>query len=314
MKPRLNTSSVLSRATRYFKAFRCVLKHPSLLARHEHIFLLTHMRGYTTLLSHILGSHPEVSGYTEAWFGRGRAPYRNSINLLQLRCVVSYHGNYKPKARYVLDKLLHNGIEISDSVLTRDDVRCLFMIRKPEPTIKSIVDLHRRYTKQATTNNETTPPGTAEVLLPRAEVEGADPWGEITMPRTIEAAAGYYRARVEWLADMGEHLHALGKPGLAIVGEDLIDHPVQLLGDIQRFLELTTPLEDRYSTFERTGTWFRGDTSEFISRGNIERNRPEHSDITIPPEISTEVNRAYAKCLARLEQCIPFAGRPTSGT
>ena len=32
---------------------------------YQHIFLLSHMRANTSLISHILGSHPQISGYYE---------------------------------------------------------------------------------------------------------------------------------------------------------------------------------------------------------------------------------------------------------
>ena len=58
---------IINRTKRYLKGARVVLAHPSVLKRRNYIFLLSHVRGYTTLLSHILGSHREISGYAETW-------------------------------------------------------------------------------------------------------------------------------------------------------------------------------------------------------------------------------------------------------
>ena len=130
---------IINRTKSYLKGARVVLTHPSVLKRRNYIFLLSHIRGYTTLLSHILGSHGEISGYAETWIS-----YRTARDLLKLRCAVCSHGNYKPNCTYFLDKILHNPLQISDSILNRPDIHYIFMIRKPVPTIKSMVALYRK--------------------------------------------------------------------------------------------------------------------------------------------------------------------------
>lgn len=84
------------------------------------ILLLGHMRSYSTLLSHQLGSHPEISGYAEL---------HKSYPYLKPRS----NDNYK------LDKILHNQYIVSEDVLKNSHL--IITVREPEDTIKSIVRL-----------------------------------------------------------------------------------------------------------------------------------------------------------------------------
>src|SRR5262245_8727111 len=80
-----------------------ILSHPSILKRKLYIFILIHMRSYSTLLAHILGSHDEISGSTEAFL-----TYRSAFHLFRLRALVCVRDNYKEGCTYILDKIIHN--------------------------------------------------------------------------------------------------------------------------------------------------------------------------------------------------------------
>ena len=102
------------------------------------LFVVSHMRSYSSLLCHILGSHRAISGYSEAhqsYFGR------NDLDRLA-RSVRDHTGEADLKP-FVLDKVLHNYREIAPDVLRRADVRCLFLLRNAEETIASILDMAR---------------------------------------------------------------------------------------------------------------------------------------------------------------------------
>ena len=75
---------ITNRTKRYLKGARVVLIHPSVLKPRKYIFLLSHIRGYTTVLGHILGSHREISGYAETW-----TSYQTPRDLLKLRCAAA---------------------------------------------------------------------------------------------------------------------------------------------------------------------------------------------------------------------------------
>ncbi len=97
------------------------------------IFLISHMRGYTTLLSHLIGSHPEVAGYAEM-----HQSYHNALDLIGLAEKVEAAGAGAPQGRRLFDKILHT-YKIRDAVLKRRDLSLLITVRHPWPTIASIL-------------------------------------------------------------------------------------------------------------------------------------------------------------------------------
>lgn len=107
----------------------------SLLKRSGFILLLSHMRGYTSVLSHVIGSHPRVTGYAEC-----HQKLRNSLDLIELSSKVQASSGKSVANRYVFDKLLHNNL-VADGVLARPDVKVLIMVRDPAPTINSILKI-----------------------------------------------------------------------------------------------------------------------------------------------------------------------------
>jgi hypothetical protein len=253
------------------KGARVVLEHPSVLKRRNYIFLLSHVRGYTTLLSHILGSHHEISGYAETW-----RSYRTARDLLKLRCAVCSHGNYKPNCTYFLDKMLHNSLQISDSILTRTDIDYIFMVRKPLPTIKSMVAFYRKCIEQG------------------GPIQGS------TLPSTVEDAVVHYLNRLSFLVGVSTRLRRRSKRAIVVRAEDLISRPFSVLSELQTFLHLRSALDEQYSLFDRTGKVNFGDTSDFIRLGKIERERPAYAEISIPGELAAKADREYERCMSAL--------------
>ncbi len=233
------------------------------------------MRAYTTLLSHILGTHPEISGYSEI-----NISYRNAFDLLKLRCMVYRAGNYKPRCSYVLDKILHSKFLLSDSILRRDDLRVLFVIREPLETIKSMVAMHR------------------DVRL-----QGGEP--AHIVPGTVNDALRHYNNRLSMLVAIGERLHSLGKNALVIGAEEVVRKPQTTLNTIGNFLSLDNPLHENYSVFDFTGRQGSGDPSKFIGTGRIERKRDSHSEISVSGAVRDEANRTHRRCLTRLLELFP---------
>ena len=264
---------IINRTKRYLKGARIVLTHPSVLKRRHYIFLLSHIRGYTTVLSHILGSHPQISGYAETW-----TSYRSARDLLKLRCAVCFHGNYKANCTYFFDKILHNRLQISDSILNRPDIEYIFMIREPVPTIKSMVAFYRKYIAEG------------------GAIEGC------TLPATVEDAVLHYINRLRFLVGVSAGLRRIGKRTLVIRAEALINDPRCVLRELEAFLNLKSAIDEHYSIFDRTGEWSLSDTSEFIRKGTIERNRPDHSEIIIPPQLLHEAHLEYDRCMGVLER------------
>lgn len=260
----------MARTEKLLQAATSVLSCPSLLRGREYVLLLSHMRGYTTLVSHILGSHPEISGYAE-----NRVSYRTPLDLLKLRCVIYHLGNYKAGCRYFLDKVLHNEFALADRILKRRNVHIVFLIREPAATLKSMVAMHHKTLQEGRTPSR-------------------------FVPGTIEDALRHYSNRLTMLSRIGERLRKSGKHALVIRADSIIEDCGSVLKTLGAFLKLSRPLEERYSVFSQTGTRLYGDPSKFIRKGRIERDRPGHEEIAVPDHVLKQGHCAYAGCLSAL--------------
>ncbi len=229
------------------------------------LLVLSHMRSYSSLLCHILGSHPEISGYSEAhqsYFGRN--------DLDRLARVVREHTGDATLKRFVLDKVLHNHREIAPEILRRSDVRCVFLLRGAENTIASILSM----------------------------VRSLDHTGPFSDPRHV---VGYYAERLARLEQYGAQVVARG---LFVESESLLDDTDAVLARLTQWLALDEPLSARYRTFRYTGAPGHGDPSPNIKAGDVVRNTLErHRDdvpIPIPDDVLARGNAAYAACHAAL--------------
>jgi hypothetical protein len=106
----------------------------SLLKRRGFILVCSHMRARTTLLSHIVGSHPSVCGYAEL-----HQKLRGWPDLLELSAKAEDASGKCAAGRHVLDKIVHD-LPIRRKVLDRDDTSIVIMVRAPVQTIRSILE------------------------------------------------------------------------------------------------------------------------------------------------------------------------------
>lgn len=238
-------------------------------APHRHrgafLFVVSHMRSYSSLLCHILGSHPEISGYSEAqqsYFGRN--------DLDRLARIVSEHTGEAAIKRYVLDKLLHNSREIAPDILRRPDVRCIFLLRNAGDTIASILEMAHslRHT------------------------------GDFSDPSRVVA---YYAERLAQMEQCGAHIV---DRAIFVESERLLDDTAALLARLSQWLDLAAPLSAEYRTFRYTGLPGHGDPSPHIKSGrivasDIDRHR-EYVQIGIADDVLERGNAAYARCRAAL--------------
>jgi hypothetical protein len=246
------------------------LKAPRiLLGRQRHLLLLSHMRSFTSMLSHILGSHPEICGASELY-----QPYHDRRDLLKMRYKAYWYSDQKAKVRYFFDKVLFNEFPISDRVLNLPDVKIVFMIRKPAPTIASLVRLAAEF-------------GAKSEFLEKC----IDP-------------AHCCDLYVERLRILSEHCMALDKPAVYFDAEDLMDRTDVILGAIRDELGLREPLSEHYRTFRHTGEG-GGDMSERIKSGRINRSESHRYDVIIPESPLARAEHAYeqARTLIR-ERCV----------
>jgi hypothetical protein len=218
------------------------------------IFLLSHMRAFTSLAGHILGSHPQINGYYEMHMS-----YEDASALERQRELLRQGDGLKPNSRYLFDKLLHNDYVLKPERLGLAELKILVSLAEPARTIRSIVHLFRQK---------------PDPDLYAAPVE----------------AAHYYVARVKALADFCRTADG----GYCYFDAELLQAgPERLLPRLSDWLALDSPLSERYQTFSQTGKAGRGDSSARIHGGRIDRTRVDYSHIVIPEEALSAAQAAY---------------------
>ncbi|MFA7317436.1 MAG: hypothetical protein WC029_07725 [Sulfuricella sp.] len=218
------------------------------------IFLLSHMRAFTTLAGHILGSHPEINGYYEMHLS-----YEDASALDRQLDVFLESDALKKNSRFLFDKLLHNDYSLNPERLGLANIKILISLLEPERTIKSIVN-----------------------LFARKEVED--------LYASPVEAANYYIARLQALADFSR---TAGRPYYYFDAEILQRTPEVLLPRLSDWLELDSPLSERYQIFSQTGKARKGDSSGRIHSGRIDRTAVDYSHITIPEDVLSKAREAY---------------------
>lgn len=243
--------------------------NPALVLKHRNIFLLSHMRANTSLLGHLMGSHPEIEGYYEMHIGyhSWRSLWRQK--LLHLSTHVA-----KPGARYLFDKVLHDGHEVSLQLLMREHSRTLMMLRAPGQSIKSLMVMYRQRRPD----------------LPEATAEGA---------------TRYYIDRLATLAGISR---ALGPRYFYLDAECLVTATVPTLSAMADWLQLGSPIPDRYDTFSNTGHGTKGDHSDRLKSGRIDGAKVDYSGVEVPAELLCAAEAAYLAHRAQLasgsERCV----------
>jgi hypothetical protein len=141
----------------------------------RNLFVLGHMRSYSSVLCHVLGSHPQIDGYCET-----HIKYRTRFDLLRLRSRVVKLTGEPLRGRYILDKVLHN-YPLANSILRSPNTVGLVLVRRPQPTVQSIINMGLHYS-------------------------------DIAWHRDTEAVARYYEERLAALVAIADALRGRVKP------------------------------------------------------------------------------------------------------
>jgi hypothetical protein len=229
--------------------------------RYARIFLLSHMRAYTSLAGHILGSHPQINGYFELHLS-----YEDAGALDRQLEVYRHYETLKEHSRYLFDKLLHNEYALQPGNLGAVEVRILVALLKPDQAIRSIVDLFARK-------------GAGELYASPVE------------------AARYYIERLRWLAGF---CRSVGRPYCYYDAELFQAVPERLLDRLTEWLALAAPLQERYQVFSQTGKAGKGDSSPYIRSGRIERVRMDYAHVQVPEELLVGAREVYRECRAAM--------------
>lgn len=228
--------------------------------------MLSHMRAYTSLLGHILGSHPAINGYFELHIS-----YDETTAVADQLQELRRYEALKNNSRYLFDKLLHNRYRLrperfDPKRFDPDRVKILVALREPEQSIKSIVNLFAR--KEA---------------------------GELYAQP--EEAARYYIDRVGCLTEFcctwrGRYYY--------FDAESLRQEHAMLLSALTRWLDLEVPLSPHYQTFSQTGQPRKGDSSRRIHSGGIDNSLSDYSQVIIPPDTLRQAQSRYRNCRQKM--------------
>ena len=225
----------------------------------DYIFVLSHMRSYSSLLCHILGSHSEISGYSEM-----HSSYLELSDLLTLKQKVAVATDNHLPNRFVLDKILNPSVNTSESILNNEHVHVIFLLRNPEDTIKSIINMGIN-------------------LNVGAQMEWC---------KDVEKVLVYYINRLKQIENYSLKMQ---KSALFIASEKILDDSEQTLKQLTGFLGLKTKLEKDYSIFKYTGLRGHGDPSAVIKEGKMIHQK-SHYDIHIPSYILAQAQKSYDNC------------------
>jgi len=232
---------------------------------HRYLLLLSHMRSYSSLLAHVLGSSPEVNGYGETLLR-----YKLPLDLWRLRREIRRSTGRPLRGPWLLDKVLHNTIKPLDRWVERDRLRALIFLRQPEPTLRSVLTL-------------------AQADDPRSAM------------RDPQKCCDYYVSRLHRLREDGERL---GGGALYLDAAALIQRPHAVLGAVGSWLGLHEPLAPSYEVGSRSGEVGFGDPSRNIRAGRIlaAEATTVRPDLRLPADIVAEAEAAYRRCRTTLLQ------------
>ena len=223
------------------------------------LFILGHMRAASSLLSHILTSNPEIIGY-----GETHTQYYSDQDLKKL--MLKVYGNYYQlknmtmSHKYVLDKVLHNNKFIDDSFLKHKQVYSIFLVRKPQRTIASILDLK-------------------------------SDWDE-------NKALNYYIDRLAKLEEHAQFINNKNH-SLFIQQEQILDNTDKVFQALQNFLDTQTGFSEKYELQKTTGMRYVGDQTDNIKSGRIVRQKRKLA-IEIADSTVEKAMESYQKCCQTL--------------
>lgn len=198
----------------------------------NYLFLISHMRSRSSLMSHILGSNQEIIGYKEE-----QNCYHSEQCLDRQRTKMLLNSQeYLPngKEKYVYDKILHDNFTLSESILKNPRARFIFLVREPESTYQSTLRL------QEITKFEHT--------------------------AALEHFIPYYEKRLKLIIHQAKVTQGRS---IYVNSNDLVQHTDETLKRLSRWLKLENPLRAKYTLFKDTGKPLSGDPSENIKAGRI---------------------------------------------
>ena len=219
------------------------------------LLLLGHMRSGSTLLLHLLLTNPEIAAV-----GERNAVYAFRADFARL-AIEARLARRLPFGRlhYVVDQINHTHLTPAPALLADSRVRVLFLLRRPEASISSLLELSRSYYDSS--------------------------W-------SVAKAVEYYVTRLEGLVRLAEGIPTPDRAAF-IRYETLTEFPEMTLEALRRWLGLRRPLSIRYETHPFTRS--RGDPGATIAAGTIVR-KESVTDNGLSDHDLLPARCAYEKC------------------
>jgi hypothetical protein len=244
-------------------------------ARYEQtVMILSHMRGATTAVSHVLCSHPEISGYGETHITHDKpySPGRLVVNQARRKA-------WKRDARYLFDKVLHNRLDQAPTPAFFE-ARTIFLARAPKPTIASIVKLSQQTGMRSTV--------------------------------TAGKAATYYLQRLQRLSLLWESFPPMRRFGVS--SERLLSEPDATIGHLGAWLGLSPALTNAYQAHPAALEHGAGDptVSGKLTRIEARVQTPDLRAVAdVPAALSDDCLEAYIHLVRAFgETNVAIAGAP----
>jgi Sulfotransferase domain len=219
------------------------------------LLLLGHMRSGSTLLLHLLMSNPEVSA-----LGERNAIYASRTDFSRLAIATRVaHGVPLRRLRYVVDQINHNHLTPNARLLRHSRVRGLFLLRQPQATVVSILELYRAFYPER---------------------------------NSVAGAVDYYVERLRCLMKLADALRSTSCAAF-LSYETLTESPQETLEALRSFLQLGQGFSQTYKTYSFTRK--RGDPGPRIAAGRIlaEQANPR---IQLPASELARARNAYVQC------------------
>ncbi len=206
-----------------------IVKHFLTTGHSKQIFILSHMRSRSSVLSHIFGSNDKICGYSEL-----HNSYMDHTNIIKMKNDLYNDLKCNLRGKYLLDKILHNELKISKEIFETVAPKVVFLLREPENTLKSIINM--------------------------GYITGID-WY-----KDPQKASEYYCSRLSKLAEYAETLDG---NYYYLESDELVNNTDHILGELTKWLNLDTPLVPDYKKFNNTGKPGYGDPSGNILTGEL---------------------------------------------
>ncbi|WP_071518433.1 hypothetical protein [Geitlerinema sp. PCC 9228] len=234
-----------------------VVRHPEIIfGKSKYLFIFSHMRSRSSLLSHILGSNPSICGYREL-----HKSYLNTMDLANMRIQLSRELSVNIDNKYLLDKILHNNCLIAPKIFKIAQPKVLFLLREPRGTIQSITHYMGYFRKKNKYQNP-------------------------------QEGLTYYCDRLACIKNYAQEMDC---DSFFLDSDDIINNTDTVLAELSNWLQLEVPLEQNYQTFQKTGKAGHGDASPAIQAGTVQKTS-QSSEIEVSEEIVKQGQMSYQSC------------------